>query len=127
MLPRNELPANHVLLGNPAFAGFRCLFANWRDLQPLPDVIDLHILQDAVDRAGPARAERARLHQLRQRRWRVGVQRTHPVHTLSLHNERPKENDASRLQPSLQAEGETTFSNSWPRSSTRTRPFLASS
>jgi hypothetical protein len=47
MLPRNELPASHPLLGNDAFAGFR-LFANWRDLQPSADLIDLSLITDAA-------------------------------------------------------------------------------
>ena len=51
MLPRNELPENHPLLGNDAFAGFR-LFCNWKDLQPEKDRLDFTLINAAVRRAG---------------------------------------------------------------------------
>lgn len=52
MLPRNELPANHPLLGNPAFEGYR-LFCNWRDLQPAEGTIDLSIIAEAANLVTP--------------------------------------------------------------------------
>ena len=51
MLPRNELPENHRLLGNPAFGGFR-LFCNWRDLEPSYGQTDFSRIDNAIHRAG---------------------------------------------------------------------------
>ena len=50
MLPRNELPEDHRLLGNEAFAGFR-LFCNWRDLQPEMHTLDWSRVDLPIKRA----------------------------------------------------------------------------
>jgi hypothetical protein len=50
MLPRNELPEDHRLLGHESFAGFR-LFMNWRDLQPEMHTLDWSRFDIPIKRA----------------------------------------------------------------------------